>query len=120
MKEASLLKKSSLIAIIKIFILEGFVNLLQDVLFPYAKEHVRSYLEETWTSKDTLSTIAELKSLPEFKDYRSNFTESEENIEFMADFVNHLIDRDLKLGPLKTLQGHIWSKGYSDGTLKGQ
>lgn len=42
------------------------------------------------------------------------------NAEAISHFVNYLIDKDLKLGPLKTLQGYVWAGGYKNGSIKGQ
>lgn len=42
------------------------------------------------------------------------------NTEVISNFVNYLIDKDLKLGPLKTLQGYVWAEGYKNGDIKGQ
>jgi len=37
-----------------------------------------------------------------------------------AQYVLWLMDRDSKIGPLKTLQGLIWDEGYRAGMLKGE
>ena len=33
----------------------------QDVLFPYAREHVKEFLRSTWNSRDTQADIQALK-----------------------------------------------------------
>lgn len=75
---------------------------------------------ETWTTETTQSIITDLKGLPEYKNFIQKFSYIEGTIDCIVNFVNYLIDMDLKLGPLKTLQGHIWSRGYEDGSIKGQ
>ncbi|XP_067643010.1 enolase-phosphatase E1 [Eurosta solidaginis] len=96
------------------------ISFVKDVLFPYAKEHSKSFLEETWNNADTQSIVQDLRKLPQYKEYfGSNEDNSSPSAGSLANFVNLLIDKDLKLGPLKTLQGLVWAKGYSNGSLKG-
>lgn len=68
--------------------------------------------------------IKDLRQLPEYKDFlksrNGNESGDENDILQISQFVNYLIDKDLKLGPLKALQGYVWGEGYSSGKLKGQ
>lgn len=90
------------------------------MLFPYAKNHAELYLTETWSTETTQLIVKDLKELAEYRLFNENISTSGNEIKDMANFVHYLIDKDLKLGPLKALQGHIWSKGYENGTIKGQ
>lgn len=97
--------------------------IIQDKLFPYAKERTKSYLEETWISNETTEIVRELFDLDEFEVYRrdvSKLGEESYDISTVNNFVIYLIDKDLKVGPLKKLQGLVWEKGYGCGDLKGQ
>lgn len=90
------------------------------MLFPYAKAHSKAFLEETWNDVETQRIVQDLRKLPEYKEYLGASNEkpiaSPGNV---ASFVNFLIEKDLKLGPLKTLQGLVWAKGYASGNIKG-
>jgi enolase-phosphatase E1 len=117
------------------------ITFVHDVLFPYARARVRSYLEQTAPSNPEIRQIVE--------DLRAELPASgfplpaggpEPNVgspELAADsgqlearggkleadivsFVYWLMDRDRKSGPLKALQGRIWEQGYATGALKGE
>ena len=38
----------------------------------------------------------------------------------VVDAVKAMVKADRKIGCLKQLQGHMWRKGYKEGSLKGQ
>uniref|UniRef100_A0A034W8P5 Enolase-phosphatase E1 n=1 Tax=Bactrocera dorsalis TaxID=27457 RepID=A0A034W8P5_BACDO len=96
------------------------ISFVKDVLFPYAKTHSKAFLEESWNNPETQSIVQDLRKLSEYKDYLGPVDEqptaSPGNV---ASFVNFLIEKDLKVGPLKTLQGLVWAKGYANGNIKG-
>ncbi|XP_018799369.1 PREDICTED: enolase-phosphatase E1 [Bactrocera latifrons] len=96
------------------------ISFVKDVLFPYAKTHSKAFLEESWNNAETQSIVQDLRKLPQYKDYLGPVDEqptaSPGNV---ASFLNFLIEKDLKVGPLKTLQGLVWAKGYANGNIKG-
>lgn len=92
---------------------------LQDVLFPYAKTHSGTYLQSSWDEPTTQALVQDLCNLTEYGQFTGT-TEKKPTVEHIANFINYLIDKDLKVAPLKTLQGYVWAKGYADGTIKGQ
>jgi enolase-phosphatase E1 len=71
------------------------VAFVYDVLFPYARAHLRDYL-------------------------RDHVEQDEAKVAEIAARMESLMDRDVKDPELKALQGKIWVRGYGDGTLKGQ
>ncbi|XP_017845404.1 enolase-phosphatase E1 [Drosophila busckii] len=97
------------------------ISFVHDVLFPYAKENVQQYLQETWNSDATKDIVQDLQQTPQFAEWRSTLNSSMDTIDepLITDFVRYLIDKDLKVTPLKTLQGLIWARGYAAGQLKG-
>ncbi|KAM7364228.1 enolase-phosphatase E1 [Cochliomyia hominivorax] len=98
------------------------ISFVKDILFPYAKEHTQKYLEETCGTAETKNIIIDLKNLPQYEEFLKETNrdkEQETEIKVISQFVNYLIDKDLKLGPLKTLQGYVWAEGYKTGNLKG-
>ncbi|XP_034487866.1 enolase-phosphatase E1 [Drosophila innubila] len=96
------------------------ISFVHDVLFPYAKKNAGNYLQETWQTKDTKEIVKNLQQLPQFAEYVESLESSSDvDQQLITKFVSYLIERDLKVTPLKTLQGLIWAKGYAAGELKG-
>lgn len=73
------------------------ISFVHDVLFPFAKERLASFVQENSGKK-------------EIKEILSG-TSVEELL--------HWIDIDKKEPALKNLQGHIWEEGYVLGQIKG-
>lgn len=109
------------------------IAFVHDVLFPYARARVRTYLEEMTASDTGLRQIvadlrrelpasgfpltADVSASPR-EDLRVGSSPSQD-----ADIVSYvywLMDRDRKSGPLKALQGRIWEEGYVTGALTGE
>jgi len=93
------------------------IAFVHDVLFTYARTHVRDYLAQH--AGDVISDIAQLRQ------EHSRETELQpppltDDPDAVANYVNWLIDRDRKSTGLKSLQGKIWREGYEAGTLKSQ
>jgi enolase-phosphatase E1 len=109
------------------------IAFVHDVLFPYARARVRTYLEENAVSDAGVRHIVEdlRRELP-----ASGFPLAADVLESPnenprpatrdprdADIVSYvywLMDRDRKSGPLKALQGRIWEEGYVSAALKGE
>lgn len=99
---------------------------VHEVLFPYARSNVKSYLQQNWDSPDVVEDLKKLREEnaadrqqalqpPEIANARR-----ETEVDSTVAYVNWLIDRDRKSTGLKSLQGKIWKQGYIDGTLKSQ
>jgi enolase-phosphatase E1 len=100
------------------------ISFVHEVLFPYARAHVKSYLSAHLDSPETIASLAQLR--------REHALDSERVVDppaLVADtraaqinsvvvYVEWLIDRDRKSTGLKALQGEIWKQGYLDGTLQ--
>ncbi|XP_017023599.1 enolase-phosphatase E1 [Drosophila kikkawai] len=97
------------------------ISFVHDVLFPYAKENVNKFLRDSWKSDDTKQIVQDLQQVPQFADYKDTLSAppAELDAELITGFVRYLIDKDLKVTPMKTLQGLIWAQGYASGKLKG-
>lgn len=102
------------------------VAFVKDVLFPYARTHLRSHLEAH-------TGVAEYESLiMRLRDERARTLGDGEIVPPWADeprsarlasvdgFVRWLMDRDRKSTALKELQGRIWEEGYRRGELAGE
>ncbi|XP_001359402.3 enolase-phosphatase E1 [Drosophila pseudoobscura] len=98
------------------------ISFVHDVLFPYAKNNVKKFLEESWESSSEVKQIVrELQQVPQYAEYTATLRvpPQEVDVQVITGFVRYLIDKDLKVTPLKTLQGLIWQQGYETGELMG-
>jgi enolase-phosphatase E1 len=91
------------------------IAFVHDVLFTYARQHVRDYLVQHASELD--DDIAQLHEEHTREIDPPPLTNDPESI---ATYVHWLIDRDRKSTGLKSLQGKIWREGYTNGTLKSQ
>ncbi|XP_043652273.1 enolase-phosphatase E1 isoform X2 [Drosophila teissieri] len=97
------------------------ISFVHDVLFPYAKQNVEKFLRDSWKVDDIQHIVQDMQQLPQFAEYKVllRAPPAEVDVELIAGFVRYLIDQDLKVTPMKTLQGLIWAQGYINGELKG-
>ncbi|KAI3640930.1 hypothetical protein MIR68_001808 [Amoeboaphelidium protococcarum] len=97
------------------------ISFVKDVLFPYCSANVEQFLQDHWEDDEIQeSYIKPLIVLLKELDY-SLHSQLEENVQYIrqiSEGVQDLIQKDLKLGPLKLLQGLIWRSGYENGALK--
>lgn len=85
------------------------VSFVHEVLFPFARSRVASYLTAHWEEP----ALREVRTQIE-RD--ANATALERPA--MVDHLLGLMDRDAKATGLKALQGLIWEGGYRDGSLR--
>lgn len=86
------------------------ISFVHEVLFPYARERLASFVAEHKHDPEVARALKEARTLggqPEASDG--------ETISLLIKW----IDEDKKAGPLKLLQGMIWAGGYAAGVLKG-
>jgi len=96
------------------------ISFVKSRLFPFASEHVESFLEKNQNEpkvKDLITQLVSLAVSSTEPDAPRVSSECEVKIAEVAAFVQYLISVDRKVGPLKTLQGLIWEEGYSNGQL---
>ena len=97
-----------------------------DVLFPYARSHLRRYVEahiEDDELRDAVrllreehaADVASGESPPDLRDAPSTASAAS-----LAAYLEWLMDRDRKSPGLKRIQGRIWERGYADGTLHSE
>jgi enolase-phosphatase E1 len=95
------------------------IAFVHDVLFSYARAHVREFLASNFDSDEVRADLALLReehALEVSEDQPSISSE----IESIATYIDWLIAQDRKSTGLKSLQGKIWRQGYLDGSLKSQ
>ena len=78
------------------------IAFVADVLFPYAKAHLRDFVEAH--PQEVAPLLDEVRA-----------AEPGDPVDVLLRW----IDEDRKATPLKTLQGLIWAEGYADGILSG-
>src|ERR1051325_7448559 len=99
------------------------IAFVYDVLFPFARAHVKDYLSHHLTSGDVRRDV-ELLCAENANDVANQLSPPEIadafKLESIVDYVYWLMDRDRKSTALKSLQGKIWEKGYRSGALKSE
>jgi enolase-phosphatase E1 len=87
------------------------IAFVHDVLFSYARGHVRQFLNDNSAAED----IALLR-----EEHAIDVKEGRNPPPLTAAYVEWLIALDRKSTGLKSLQGKIWRQGYESGSLKSQ
>jgi enolase-phosphatase E1 len=93
------------------------------VLFPYARAHVREYLERHATDPGVSADIAALRTehaAESSSDPGLPIWNPAGELQSAESYVYWLMDRDRKSTALKSLQGRIWEEGYYSGALRGK
>lgn len=96
---------------------------VSDVLFPFAKENARSYLERCWDDQNTLEAcdqIAREAGKSSSYDWLCGYEKRSDQINAVLDEVSRLMDEKKSSKGLKELQGFIWAEAYSSGLLCSQ
>ena len=94
------------------------VSFVYDVLFPYAREHLASYVA---AHNDQLGEVVRLLR-KEWEDdsARGTHPPPQDSPRWIVDYASWLMQQDRKSPGLKLLQGLIWEGGYRDGSLRGE
>ncbi|MFZ9148965.1 MAG: acireductone synthase [Vulcanococcus sp.] len=101
------------------------VSFVAEVLFPYASAQMGAYLAAQAHDPEVgqlLQAVDEAWAIdrdPEAQKLRHTWsaTESNASTEGLAEYLQQLIRRDIKLTALKDLQGRIWRAGYASGEI---
>jgi enolase-phosphatase E1 len=97
-----------------------------ETLFPYARNHLREFLERHQRDAEVMNDLKQLEAERNADavrglhppEWRSGSSES--RLSSAAFYAQWLMDRDRKSTGLKSLQGKIWRAGYESGELKGE
>ena len=101
------------------------IAFVYDVLFPFARAHLKDYLSHHLTSEDVRLDV-ELLRKEHAKDEANQFSpppiseSADTEMESIVHYVHWLMDCDRKSTGLKSLQGKIWEEGYRSGALKSE
>jgi enolase-phosphatase E1 len=89
------------------------IAFVYDVLFPFARAHLREFLQNP-------NNAARLRE-PLERLHEEWLVEPDHGRHYVPEeYVESLMDRDRKSPALKLLQGRIWEDGYRAGVLKGE
>jgi enolase-phosphatase E1 len=84
----------------------GSIRYVKDVLFPFARARLRSFVLANRTRTDVAQQLATVAA-------QTGLTEPQSQVEQLLRWS----DEDRKVTPLKALQGMIWEGGYASGEL---
>jgi methylthioribulose 1-phosphate dehydratase / enolase-phosphatase E1 len=95
------------------------ISFVKDVLFPYAREHMKEYTETL--AKGNLEKYKELFDALYGEGIKGKRDGNIDPYAFtgIEQVALYLMDQDRKSAPLKELQGVIWEEGYKNGTIQG-
>ena len=97
------------------------VSFVYDVLFPYALEHLSSYVASHVAEPELDEPERLLRQ--EWEDDIARGTNPpprNSTAQWVVDYARWLMQQDRKSPGLKLLQGQIWERGYADGSLHGE
>ena len=91
------------------------IAFVHNVLFSYAREHVREFLHANSDQEEVRADVALLR-----EEHADDVSKNRNPPPLVVDYVEWLIAIDRKSTGLKSLQGKIWRQGYLEGSLKSQ
>jgi len=88
----------------------GSIAFVRDVLFPFASAHMDAFVRDHAAEavvREILDQTADEAGLPR------------EDLDALLEALHDWADRDVKITPLKQLQGLIWVEGYASSGIRG-
>lgn len=102
------------------------ISFVHEVLFPYAAKNLEKFIEENRSEPFIQKIIYEVLNFGSDGDnFELNACSSpiselnDKQIKQALELLQHWIRLDMKIKPLKDLQGLIWEAGYKNGDFKG-
>lgn len=86
------------------------ISFVHEALFPYARARIAEFCKAHEAEPEVAEALAAARALD---------GHPEIDLDATIALLIRWIDEDRKAGPLKTLQGLIWRRGYEEGVLKG-
>ncbi|GIL73814.1 hypothetical protein Vretimale_5328 [Volvox reticuliferus] len=105
------------------------ISFVADVMFPYAKQHCRAFLEGSYDSAETQADIQLIREQaaadvaagePGVGDVPPASADKPTVVNAVVAWVDSAILADRKVTALKTLQGHIWRSGFTSGAMRSE
>lgn len=92
------------------------VSYVYDVLFKYARRHLRQFLNDH-QSEERVRLVLELLHKEHREEKGPAAPKMASGLETAAEYCNWLMSKDRKSPALKAIQGMIWQEGYLSGEL---
>jgi enolase-phosphatase E1 len=101
------------------------VRFVYDVLFPFAKSEMRTFLRDNWSSarvQDAIRTVATDAGISDTDTWLGSSWQSNSAtaIDRLAEHLDELMAKDSKSTGLKQLQGMVWQSGFETGTIQAE
>ena len=101
------------------------IRFVYDVMFPFAKNNLESFLLKNWDSlpvQGAVRTVATDAGITSIADWLGSGWQSgeEKTILKLAKHCQQLMSTDSKATGLKSLQGMIWQSGFESGLLRAE
>ena len=107
------------------------VSFVADVLFPYARQRLKPYLEAHGHEPEVIALVEDTWQIwlndrnpaaqellrQQVPDGAATEAAPTTRVADVVRYLEWLIDHDVKATPLKDLQGRIWHEGYADGAI---
>jgi enolase-phosphatase E1 len=97
------------------------ISFVYGTLFPYARKHMGSFLQEHSSDPAVIAVLHELRSMnPNDVLAGAPKIDGQNLIQEGTNYLLWLMLQDKKMAPLKTLQGLIWEQGFKRGELQSE
>lgn len=97
------------------------VSFVYDVMFPFARRELESYLHDNWNG-DALNGACQLiardTGADSFEAWCADLSNDQGRQQRVRDEIVRLMDGDIKATGLKQLQGLIWKSGFDSGEIQ--
>lgn len=97
------------------------ISFVYDVMFPFARREMESYLNQHWDTEDlakTRESMAHDAGHASFAAWSVAASDRQSQIALVHDEAIRLMDDDVKATGLKQLQGLVWRSGFASGELQ--
>ena len=101
------------------------VRFVYDVMFPFAKNEMRTFLRDNWSSarvQDAIRTVASDAGISNIDTWLGSSwqTTSTPGMDRLANHLDELMAKDSKSTGLKQLQGMVWQSGFETGMIQAE
>lgn len=99
------------------------VRFVFDVMFPYARQHMRDFVSQHASSAEVAQAIDQVVLDSKMDPENPLNSISRDDLRFQEQllvYLEHLMDIDSKTTGLKALQGLIWKEGFESGLLTAE
>ena len=97
------------------------ISFVYDVMFPFARREMESYLNQHWDTDDLAKTRESMShdtGHASFASWSSTASDRQSQIALVHEEAIRLMDDDIKATGLKQLQGLVWRSGFASGELQ--